>query len=409
MVNFGIIGCGKIGIRHINLLTKIDGIRILGVSDVIEKRVKEASLICKARTYLDYKELLKVPEIDIVNICSPTGLHAQMSVDALNSGKHVLCEKPMCLSVKDADRLIECAKKNGKKLFVVKQNRFNLPIRILRDALDKKMFGKLYSINANVVWNRRPEYYKEEPWRGKKALDGGALATQASHFIDVMQWIGGKVKSVYAKTERFIHNIETEDTGIAILKFESGALGQIYYTTCAYNKNIEGSLTVLGTKGSVKIGGEYLNKVEHWNVEGYPLPEKNEENSPPNEYSGYKGSSSKHDSVFREIIKKIIGDENSSIVDAVEGRKSVEIIEAVHLSAKLGKEIFLPLRSPAVKEKIGSLNAKEKNLTNLKENKSEKIKIESIAKQPYIEKTGKQDYTDYLKIIKDVTDKKKFL
>ncbi|MEK6844004.1 MAG: Gfo/Idh/MocA family oxidoreductase [Nanoarchaeota archaeon] len=344
MVNFGIIGCGKIGTKHIDFLTKIDGTRVLGVSDIIEKRMKDAAVKCKAKIYSNYKEMLKIPEIDLVNICSPTGLHASMAIDALNAGKHVLCEKPMCLNVKDADKIIEAAKINNKKLFVVKQNRHNLPIRILKDALNKGMFGKLYGINANIIWNRRAEYYNEEPWRGKKELDGGALATQASHFVDIVQWIGGKVKSVYAKTERFNHDIETEDTGAIILKFESGALGTIYYTVCAYNKNIEGSLTVLGIKGSAKIGGEYLNKVEHWNVEGYPLPIKSEESHPANDYGSYKGSSSKHDYVFREVIKKIIGDEDAIIVDALEGRKSVEIIEAAHLSTKLGKEIFLPLK-----------------------------------------------------------------
>ena len=345
MVNFGIIGCGKIGNRHINFLKNMDGIRILAVSDTIEERAKLAALSCNhlPRVFTNYEELLKISDIDIVNICSPTGLHSQMSIDALDSGKHVLCEKPMCLNVEEADKIIATIKNTNKKFFVVKQNRFNLPIRILKDALDKGVFGKLYSITSNVIWNRRPEYYKEESWRGTLKLDGGALATQASHFIDMMQWIGGPVKKIFAKTDRFLHDIETEDTGAILMKFESGATGMMYYTTCAYNKNIEGSITVLGTEGSAKIGGEYLNKIEYWNVEGYPLPKMTEETSPANDYGSYRGSSSKHDSVFREVIKKIIGDENASIVDALEGRKTVEIIEAVHLSSKTGKEIELPL------------------------------------------------------------------
>jgi len=339
MVNFGIIGCGKIGIRHINFLKNMDGIRIMAVADDIEEMAKRAALLCnyQARVYTDHNELLKNPDIDIVNICTPTGLHAQMTIDALNAGKHVLCEKPMCLNVKDADRMIETAKKTKKHLFIVKQNRFNTPIKVLKDALNKGMFGKLYSINANVLWNRRPEYYLEADWRGTKEFDGGALATQASHFVDMLQWIGGPIKSVFAKTERFIHNIETEDTGSVILKFESGALGTIYYTNCTYNKTLEGSITILGTKGTAKIGGEYLNKIEHWNVEGYPLPETKSDEPYP--------IATKHDSVFREVIKKIIGDENASIVDAIEGRKTVEIIEAVHRSAETGKEISLPLET----------------------------------------------------------------
>ena len=380
MVNFGIIGCGKIGVRHINFLKGIDGTKILAVADTIEERAKNAadSYNSTTKIFTDYKELLKMSEIDIVHICTPSGLHAQMCIDALNAGKHVLCEKPLCLNVKDADNVIEAAKRSNKKMFVVKQNRFNVPIRILRDALDKGMFGKLYSINANVIWNRRPEYYQEADWRGTKELDGGALMTQASHFVDMLQWIGGSVKSVFAKTDKFLHNIETEDTGVLILRFESGALGTIYYTTCAYDKNIEGSITVLGTKGSAKIGGEYLNKMEHWNVHGYPLPEHNstEEVYP---------KSTKHDAVFRETIKKIIGDENASIVDTLEARKTVEIIEAVHLSAKTGKEIFLPLKEEDIQTPLSKSLISESS--------------------PAENKTNTYDYSDYLSTINKLTKK----
>jgi UDP-N-acetyl-2-amino-2-deoxyglucuronate dehydrogenase len=343
MVNFAIIGCGKIGNRHVDFLKGMDGIRVLGVADNIEERARNTALFSRSEAFTDYRELLKNPEIDVVNICSPTGLHPQMTIDALNAGKHVICEKPMALKVKDADLMIEAAKRNNKNLFVVKQNRFNRPIEILKDALNKNMFGKLYSLNVNVIWNRTPEYYLQEGWRGTKDLDGGALATQASHFVDMIQWIGGPIKSVFAKTNRFLHNIETEDTGNVLLSFESGAFGSMQYTTCAYNQNIEGSLTVLGTKGTAKIGGEYLNKIEFWNVGGYPLPEESSESYPANEYGSYRGSSSKHDSVLREAIRKIIGDDNAEIVDGSEGRKTVELIEAVHRSAETGKEVSLPL------------------------------------------------------------------
>ncbi len=341
MVNFGIVGCGKIGVRHINFLKEMGGVRVLAVADTVENKAKEAAMSCNARVYYNYQDLLNHPDIDVVNICTPSGMHAQMSIDALNAGKHVICEKPMCLNVADADRMIEAAKKSKKHLFIVKQNRHNAPIKILQDAISKGMFGKIYAINSNVLWNRRPEYYQEADWRGTKALDGGALATLASHFLDIVQLIGGPVKSVFAKTDKFVHDIETEDTGAVILKFNSGATGTIFYTSCAYNKNLEGSITILGTKGSAKIGGEYLNKIEYWNVEGYPLPENSEETAPANDYGSYRGSSSKHDQVFREAIKKIIGDENSHYVDAVEAKKSVELIEAVHKSAELGQEIFL--------------------------------------------------------------------
>ena len=383
MVNFAIIGCGKIGVRHINFLKNIDGIRILAVTDVIPERAREAAEAANAVAYTDYKSLLTDKNIDVINICTPTGLHAQMAVDALNAGKHVICEKPMALYVADANKMIEAAKKNRKHLFIVKQNRFNAPIKAVREAINKNLLGKIYTISANVIWNRRPDYFTEEPWRGTRDLDGGALATQASHFLDVMQWLGGPISSVFAKQETLLHNIETEDTGALILKFDSGALGTMYYTICAYNKNIEGSLTILGSKGSVKIGGEYLNKIEHWNVEGYPLPQNSEELSPANEYGSYRGSASKHDFVFREAIKKIIGDENTSHVDGEEAKKSVELIEAARISSQTGKEIFLPLQS----EKES--NSKILDIKEIKQSQSDIINKESID----------TNYSDYLNVV----------
>jgi len=343
MVNFGIIGCGKIGKRHINFLKEMGGVRVLGVADIIEERANKAASICGAQAFNDYQMLLDNPAIDIVNVCTPNGLHAPISIDALNSGKHVLCEKPLCLKVEEADKMIEASKRNNKKLFVVKQNRFNKPIQILKEAIETERFGKIYSMSCNVIWNRHNGYYTEEPWRGTKELDGGALATQASHFLDIMQWIGGNVKSVFAKQDTYTHDIDVEDTGALILRFVSGAIGTMYYTTCAYNKNIEGSIIVLGTRGSAKIGGEYLNKIDYWNVEGYPLLEEGSEKAPQNDYGNYRGSSSKHNVVLRETIKKIIGDESASVIDAIEGKKTVEIIEAAKLSSEIGKEILLPL------------------------------------------------------------------
>lgn len=350
MVNFGLIGCGKIGNRHIGFLNKIEGVKVVGVADIVEERAKAAAGLCGAKPYVCYKEMLKDPDLLVVSICSPSGLHAPMSIDALRAGKHVLCEKPMALSTRDADKMIGAAKESGKKLFIVKQNRHNRPIKILKSALEGGFFGEVYHINSNVIWNRHAGYYAESNWRGKKDMDGGALSTLASHFIDIMQWFGGPVESVFMKKDNFVHNIETEDTGSIIMRFKNRAMGTMFYTSCAYNSNIEGSITVLGTKGSAKISGEYLNKIEHWNVEGFPLPEDADETGPQNDYGSYRGSSSKHDVVFRELIKKIIGDEEAGIVNMEEGKKTVEIIEAAHLSADLNKEIYLPRKDNGEKQ-----------------------------------------------------------
>jgi len=340
-IKFGIIGCGKIGLRHIDFLKKNIDAEISAVCDIIKERANIAAQKANSKYYIDYEEMINNEKFDIINICTPNGLHAKMAVDCINNENNDLVEKPMALKVKDAKKMIETAKENEKHLFVVKQNRQNKPIKILRDAIDKGNFGKIYMISCNVFWNRAQEYFNEEAWRGTLEFDGGALFTQASHFVDLILLIGGKPKSVFAQMDNFTHDIETEDTGTVIIRFENNAIATINYTNCIYDKNLEGSLTILGTKGTVKIGGEYLNKIEFWNVEGYPLPQDNEEKSPANDYGSYRGSASKHDEVFKEIIGVLRGKPGYNKVDGFEGIKTVELIEAAKLSVKTGKEVIL--------------------------------------------------------------------
>jgi UDP-N-acetyl-2-amino-2-deoxyglucuronate dehydrogenase len=343
-IKFGIIGCGKIGTRHADFLISNPNAELVAVCDLMEERAKKvAEKGISTRHYTDYREMLDNNIFHIVNVCVPNGLHPQVSIDAMNSGFDVLVEKPLAITVEDGMKMINVARKRNRRLFVVKQNRHNKPIKILKDAINNGNFGKIYMIISNVLWNRRQDYYEEEPWRGTRNLDGGALLTQASHFIDMMQWIGGNVRSLYAHMENFSHDIEVEDTGSVLMKFDNGAIGSINYTTSVYNKNMEGSITVLGTKGTAKIGGEYLNKIEHWNVEGYPLPEESEETAPANDYGSYRGSASKHNEVFNEIIN-LLKNSRGTFVEAEEGLKTVEIIEAAKISAETGKEIQLPLK-----------------------------------------------------------------
>jgi predicted dehydrogenase len=256
-----------------------------------------------------------------------------MTIQAANKGFNILVEKPMALTVADCKAMNEAAVKNNVKLWVVKQNRHNVPVKLAKNAIDKGMLGKIFMVKCDILWNRYQGYYDDSPWRGKKKEEGGALFTQASHFIDLLVWWCGDVVDVKAYIATQNHNIETEDSGNAVLKFSSGALGSLNWTTCVYNKNFEGSITIVGEKGTIKIGGQYLNKIEFWDVNGYPLQEGVEFTDKPNAYGKYQGTSSNHDKVVKTIIEKM-GNTPSDIqaVEGFEGMRCVEAIEKIYNS-----------------------------------------------------------------------------
>ncbi len=340
--NFGIVGCGSIGVRHCDVLSSLADAKLVAVCDPIKQKADEFATRFGVKAYYDYDEFLKDGGIDVVSICTPSGMHATQTIAAANSKKNVVCEKPMALSLEDCDAMISACSKNNVRLFVVKQNRHNEPIRILKEAIDGEKLGRIYMINANVLWNRTDLYYKQAQWRGTREFDGGALMNQSSHFVDLMHWLGGNVKNVYAQMGTFKHDIETEDTGNVLLKFENGAIGSINFTTCVYDKNMESSVTVLGTRGSVKIGGRYVNEIEHWNVEGMESPVLKEEHK-PNDYGFYQGSSANHDKFYRNVLDVLTGKAHNSTVGS-EGKKAIEIILAAKKSAEIGAPVELPLR-----------------------------------------------------------------
>jgi len=263
----------------------------------------------------------------VINVVTPHALHAEMTINALRYKFNVLVEKPMALTMADCHAMNEAALANGMKLWVVKQNRHNIPVKLAKDAIDKGMLGKIFMVKCDILWNRYQGYYDESPWRGKKEKEGGALYTQASHFIDLLVWWCGDVLDVKAFMETQNHRIETEDSGNAIVKFSSGALGSINWTTCVYNKNFEGSITIVGEHGTIKIGGQYLNKIEFWDVRGYPLQEGIEFTDKPNAYGKYQGTSSNHDKVIKTIIETMHKKQVS--VDAVEGFEGMRCIDAI--------------------------------------------------------------------------------
>ena len=333
-IRFALAGCGAIGARHAAVLDAEKDATLVALCDSNAGKAEALSKTYGAITvYTDYEKMLKEISAEIVIIATPNGRHADMAIEAMERGFHVLVEKPMCLTEAEGARMIETAKQRKVKLMVVKQNRFNAAVALITKAVAEGRLGKIFMIQANVLWNRRNEYYSESDWRGKKKEEGGALYTYASHFIDLMALWCGKVTETEAAIATKNHEIEIEDCGSALLRFTSGALGTLVWTTCVYEKNYEGSITIIAEKGTVKIGGTYLNTIDFWNVKDYPLPEGVSFEDTPNHYAKYQGTSSNHDKVLREVIKELTTGEGA-IVTGEEGLVTVAAIEKMYASAK---------------------------------------------------------------------------
>jgi UDP-N-acetyl-2-amino-2-deoxyglucuronate dehydrogenase len=339
-VRVALVGCGRISSNHFDAFRKIDGLELVGVCDILQDRARAAGESEGVPFFTAYEKMLRTVDCDAVVIATPSGLHPQQGIFAAKAGKHVITEKPMAISLGAADELVQACDSAGVRLFVVKQNRLNAGIQLLKRALDKGRFGRIYLANTTVRWTRPQEYYDQAPWRGTWEFDGGAFMNQASHYVDLIQWLVGPVESVIAKTATLARRIEAEDTGVAVLKFRSGALGTIEVTMLAYPKNLEGSITILGEKGSVKIAGTAVNKVETWQFSDYDDDDKLIEaaaTNPPNVY-GFG-----HEAYYRNVLKVFRG-EAIPDTDGRAGRKSLELILGIYESAKTGREVPLPLR-----------------------------------------------------------------
>ncbi len=329
-VKFAIVGCGNIGSRHLAVVDAQEGARAVALCDIdAAKRSKYCDLYDNVRGFASIDELLDRCDADVVTICTPHYLHAEHALKAIAAKRHVLVEKPMSLRVQDADDMIQAAREAGVLLMVVKQNRYNLPVVLTKNALDAGHFGRLLMAQCNVVWNRYDGYYSQSPWLGRTDLEGGALFTQVSHFIDLLGWLCGEIVDAGGHIETKNHQIEIEDCGSAWLRFENGVIGSLLWTTCAYNRNYEGSITLLGERGIVKIGGQYLNRIEHWDVQGAPPPNAVEWVDRPNTYGKYQGSSSNHDKVIRDVVRAV-NREQCSVVSGEEGRRTVKTIEMIY-------------------------------------------------------------------------------
>ncbi len=333
-VTFAVVGCGNIGKRHLAVLAAEPGAGIAGVCDIDEAVCRGYAEQYGTPGYADYREMLAETPAEVISICTPHGWHHQMAVEAARAGKHILVEKPMALTIRDAHSMIELARQYGVKLMVVKQNRYNIPIMLTKKALDENRLGRIFMVEGNVLWNRHEGYYTDSPWRGRKALEGGALFTQVSHFIDLMIWWFGDVVKAAATIGTKNHAIDIEDCGLAHVLFESGVMGNLIWTTCVYQQNYEGSITIVGEFGTIKIGGQYLNQIEFWNVKDYPLPPNITFSDQPNAYGKYQGTSSNHDKVIADVVREVRG-QRCNIVEGGEGIKTIEAIEMIYDNATL--------------------------------------------------------------------------
>lgn len=340
MIYFAIIGMGNIGIRHARHIAQHPETALLAVCDIQSKRLTVLSeQYPYAKQFADYHQLLQIPALDVVNVCTPNYLHADMSVAALEAGKHVVCEKPMALSTAECERMIDAAAANERKLFVVKQNRYNPPVVAVKQLLDTGVLGKVYQINVNCFWNRNDDYYLHSEWHGRKALDGGCLFTQCSHFVDVMYYLIGKVNCVGGIIKNAGHGsaIEFEDTGSFVLESLSGAIIGFNFSTCAFAHNMEGSITIIAQNGTVKIGGQYLNTIEYQQINN-----KIHIDLPPqagnsfNDYGTYRGSMSNHDKIIQNVVDTL---QNRADIatSGEEGKCVVEIIENMYQVAQKTK------------------------------------------------------------------------
>ncbi|WP_031428584.1 Gfo/Idh/MocA family protein [Flavimarina sp. Hel_I_48] len=328
-IKFAVVGCGNIGKRHVAVINSDPYAQLIAVCDIDEKIVHQLATDYDVKTYNNYEKMLAESDVDIVCICTPHGLHAEMSEAAAKAGKHILVEKPMALTSEAAKMMIKTAEDQGVNLYVVKQNRYNKPILLVKKLLDENRLGKIFMVQTNVLWNRHQKYYEESPWRGKKETEGGALHTQVSHFLDLLIWWFGDIVEAKSLYDTFNHDIEIEDCGVSALRFDSGALGSLSWTTCVYNANYEGSITIVGELGTIKIGGRYLNKIDYWDVQSFPQPLDEEFTDKPNVYSHYQGTSSNHDKLIDNLISQII-ENRKGVVEGSEGLKSIEAIEKIY-------------------------------------------------------------------------------
>ncbi len=341
-VRFGIVGCGRIAGKHIEALQKhAADAEIAAVCDSDPARLAQAVEQTKARGFDDLASMLSGADVDAVSLCTPSGMHPPQAIQAAEAGKHVITEKPMATRWTDGLEMVRRCDEKGVRLFVVKQNRHNATLRLLKRAVEQKRFGRIYMVAINVFWNRPQEYFDSAKWRGTWEFDGGALMNQASHYVDLVDWLIGPVESVQAYVATLARDIQVEDTATVGIRWRSGALGSINVTMLVYPRNLEGSITIIGERGTVRVGGVAVNEIQHWEFADAQPGELEQVKAASYETTSVYGFGHPH--YYDNVIKTLVGKADAE-TDGREGLRSLEILIASYLSARDGRRVALPLQ-----------------------------------------------------------------
>jgi UDP-N-acetyl-2-amino-2-deoxyglucuronate dehydrogenase len=341
-IRFGLVGCGRIAERHIEAIAAHgDRAELVAVADTDAGALAAAAARTGVPAFGSLGHMLAGADLDCVVLATPSGLHAAQTVEAAEAGRHVVTEKPMATRWKDGLEMVRACDHAGVHLFVVKQNRRNPTIQLLKRALDRGRFGRIYFVAVNVFWNRPQSYYDSAPWRGTWEFDGGAFMNQASHYVDLLDWLIGPVQSVSAFTATLARNIQVEDTGVAAVRWRSGALGSINVTMLTYPKNYEGSITIIGEKGTAKVGGVAVNEIQQWE---FAEPDPDDSRVKDASYATTSVYGHGHVGYYENVIQALRGEARAE-TDGREGLRSLELLVSIYLSARDGRPVALPLDS----------------------------------------------------------------
>jgi UDP-N-acetyl-2-amino-2-deoxyglucuronate dehydrogenase len=339
-IRFALVGCGRIAAKHIEALEKhADRAEPVAVCDTNPEALKAAVARTKAKGFASLEQLLAGSNADVIVLATPSGIHATQAIEAAEAGRHVVTEKPMATRWHDGKAMVSACDRAGVQLFVVKQNRRNATIQLLKHAIDRRRFGKIYMVTVNVFWSRPQEYYDSAAWRGTWEFDGGAFMNQASHYVDLLDWLVGPVESVHAFTATLARHIEVEDTGVANIRWRSGALGSVNVTMLTHKQNFEGSLTIIGEKGTVRLGGVAVNEVEKWE---FAEPDADDAKVTDASYQTSSVYGHGHPLYYDNVIRALRGEVRPE-TDGREGLRSLELLIGIYLSARDGRTVGLPL------------------------------------------------------------------
>ena len=333
-IKFAVVGCGHIGKRHAEMIERNDEAKLVALIDV--KKIEDLNIeTFKVPFFNSLKSFLEseIP-VDVINIATPNGFHTLQALECLDAKKHVVIEKPIALTKSDAEKVIFKALDAHKHVFAVMQNRYSPPSKWVKNIIESGILGKIFMVQLNCFWNRDDRYYKADSWHGKIDLDGGTLYTQFSHFIDILYWLFGDVTNIQAKLNDFNHSELTdfEDSGFITFDFVNGGMGLLSYSTSVWDRNLESSMTIIGENGTIKIGGQYMDKVEYCHIKNYTMPELPPTN-PGNDYGAYKGSAQNHNYVIQNVLD-VLFNRNTITTNALEGLKVVEIINRIYATQK---------------------------------------------------------------------------